>query len=156
MSKDLTKISMRRRPGKFTASAKITLTAFSVMGFVGGWNLIGRLEKQSTPAIEPTLNPVSFPTPATTANRATPTPWPAIPPLPEIPPIPTLDLASANLNQLSGNTPLTNSNPDTIHIAPIPTLAPLPTPAPLPTIPAPPPPPPPVIMPAGGNHSGGS
>lgn len=157
MSKDVTIISSTRyNRAKFTTSAKLTLTAFSVMGFIGGWNMIGRMEKQLNPTDEPAPSPSPslWPTPASLAIP--PTPWPTIQPLTELAPIPTLEPAFTNVGQpAQSEAQLDTSTSALVQFAPIPTLAPLPALAPLPTIPPPPPPPPPMSA-GGGNHSGGS
>jgi len=156
MSQDATIVSKRRKPAKFTTSARLTLTAFSVMGFIGGWNIIGRLEKQANPTDEPAPAPSPLPWPTPASASVSPTPWPAIQPLGKLPPIPTLEPAFTNGGQpAQTGTQLDTPTSSSVQFAPIPTLAPLPALEPLPTIPAPPPPPPP--MPAGGrNQSGGS
>lgn len=155
MSQDATIVSKRRKPAKFTTSARLTLTAFSVMGFIGGWNMIGRMEKQANPPNEPAPTPSPLPGPTPASASVSPTPWPTIRPLGQLPPIPTLEPAFTNGGQPAQlGTQLDTSTSSPVQFAPIPTLAPLPALEPLPTIPAPPPPPP---IPAwGGNQSGGS
>ena len=78
-------MTMRHKPKrkrvKFTTSAKVTLAAMSVMGFIGGWDLIARLESsdaQAGPQIPDDLLPALRPV---TEPAITPTPWPTIPPL---------------------------------------------------------------------------
>ena len=151
MSNDKTVI--RRAPAKFTGSARVTLAAISLIGFVGGWNLIARVENQEAQADTSPTPPV-LPTPSTLA-MPTPTPWPAIAPPPELSPVPTLRSIG---NSVANLVPETAPNPVTsLEIAPV-QVAPLPTMAPLPPVPdAPPPPPPPPPMPADGwQNSGGS
>ena len=50
MSTDTTIISRRKRQ-EFTVGAKMTLTALTVMGFIGTWNIIARLESQAAAAM---------------------------------------------------------------------------------------------------------
>ena len=152
MSTDETRI--RRAPPKFTGSAKVTLAAFSLIGFVGSWNLIARVEDRQAKANELPPPPLA-PAIAPVVIAPMPTPWPTVAPLPELQAIPTLRSVA---NPAIGAAPATEINPViTLDIAPI-QLAPLPTMAPLPPMPdAPPPPPPPPPMPAGGwQNSGGS
>lgn len=156
MNSDVTRISPgRKNRRKFTTSTKVTVTALSVLSFIGGWDLIARLENQdaqadalpSTPA--PALSPTAISLPAT--------PWPTIPPLAELPPIPTLLPTLTTFGQIDASIqPLRggDSSVGRIELAPLPVLAPLPTLAPLPPMPAPPPPPAPAG--GGGNRSGGS
>jgi hypothetical protein len=149
----------KRKRAAFTGSAKVTLAALSVLGFIGGWDVIARLDHhKEAQASEPV--PVS---PAANARvLAQPIPWPTIPPLPELSPIPTLvptlTTAGQRGDSLAAAQPGQQIAPAAIQIAPLPTLAPLPALAPLPTLPAPPPPPPPapVWNGGGGNQSGGS
>jgi len=147
----------KRKRMKFTGGAKVTLAALSMIGFVGGWDLIARLDKQEAQA--------SPPSPAGSENRLmepSPTPWSTIPPLAEIPPIPTLAPAQAaispgdSLQSNRQNDSLASAAP--VQMAPVPTLAPLPALAPLPPMPKlpPPPPPPAQTWTGGGNSSGGS
>ena len=154
----------KRKRTKFSGNAKITLAAVSMIGFVGGWNLIARLEHEEAQANEPQpFNPEPVLQPASLAPTSTP--WPAIPPLPELSPIPKLrpTLTTAQLGDTltpsqQGDTLKPLLDPVAVQVAPLPTLAPPPPLAPLPPLPEPPPPPPPA--PAwnggGGNHSGGS
>jgi hypothetical protein len=137
----------RRAPIKFTAAGKMTLTAVSLIGFIGGWNVIARLENQ--PAQAAPANPV--PAPIITPTPAGVTAWPTISPLPAVPPIPTLALSSSD----AARAPEVNVG-QVLELAPV-DLAPLPTLAPLPDLPQAPPPPPPVVLPAGNwNQSGSS
>jgi hypothetical protein len=150
----------KRKRAKFTNSAKVTLAALSVMGFIGGWDLIARLDTNREAQASGNLPPASPP-----ANEPViiPTPWPTIPPLAELPLIPTLAPTHTTAGQMASTQP--GSQGDTLaipqdnapaQIAPVPTLAPLPTMAPLPTLPPPPPPPPAQTWNGGGNFSGGS
>lgn len=150
----------KRKRAAFTGSAKVTLAALSVLGFIGGWDVLARLDQNKTAqASEPA--PVS---PASNARvLVQPTPWPTIPPLPELSPIPTLLPTLTTAGQPGDSLAAVQSGqpiaPAAIQIAPAPTLAPLPALAPLPTLPAPPPPPPPPVWTdngGGGNQSGGS
>ncbi len=148
----------KRKRAAFSGSAKVTLTALSVLGFIGGWDVIARLDnnKEAQASKPAPVNPE-----ANTRLVAQPTPWPTIPPLPELSPIPTLapTLTTAGLpgSSLTSTQPSLQIEPAAVQIAPVPTLAPLPALAPLPTLPAPPPPPPgPVWNGGGGNQSGGS
>jgi len=136
-----------------TNSAKVTLTAASILSFIGGWNLIARLEHREAQANESDPNShlpaVTMPTSA----RTSPTRWPTISPLAEVPPIPTLVPTLTPVGQFG--TPVRpagqNESVDGISGVPI-QIAPLPTLAPLPELPALPP-----ALPAGGGHrSGGS
>lgn len=156
MSTDKTRI--RRAPPKFTGSARVTLAAFSLIGFVGSWNLIAHVENrqaQANGSSLPTLVPTA---PVVIVPTLTPTPWPTIAPLLEFQPVPTLNSVANSTIDAAAETAI---NPViTLDIAPI-QVAPLPTMAPLPAIPdmpaPPPPPPPPPPMPAGGwQNSGGS
>jgi hypothetical protein len=148
-----------RKRAAFTGSAKVTLAALSVLGFIGGWDVIARLDHQKeAQASEPA--PLS---PVVNANRLLqPTFWPTIRPLPELSPIPTLAPTLTTARQLGEALAAGQSGqpiePAAIQFAPVPTLAPLPALAPLPTLPAPPPPPAPVWTDSGGggNRSGGS
>lgn len=137
----------RRKPAKFTATGKITLTAVSLIGFIGGWNLIAQAENQpaqaNEPAFEPTVHPVII--------SATATPWPTIAPLAQLPPIPTL---AAGASIQAAQSTLAANPVASVELVPL-QLAPLPTLAPLPAQAAPPPPIP--VQPAGNwNSSGGS
>ncbi len=136
----------RKRPQKFTNSARVTLATLSVLSFIGGWNLIGRLEQAEAQTNEPSAPPPPTPT----SLRSTPTPWPTILPLADIPAVPTLLPTLTTSGQQKIDMPAVEVSP--INLAPLPALAPLPTLAPLPQMPVPPPPPPPVVN----NHSGGS
>ena len=151
MSTDKTRI--RRAPSKFTGSARVTLAAVSLIGFVGSWNLIAHVENRQAQANEPPPTPV--PTIAPVVIAPAPTPWPTIAPLADLQPVPTLrSVTNSAIDSVSE----TAVNPViSLDIAPI-QIAPLPTMAPLPAIPdMPPPPPPPPPMPAGGwQNSGGS
>ncbi len=156
----------KRKPKKFTGSTKVTLAALSMISFIGGWNLIARLEGKETQVPQPTptpLPPTSTLLTRPSAPLPTATPWPAIAPLPSLSPIPALTTAQQLGDQI--NIPAPGMEPASgpaeitpIQIVPLPTLAPLPTMAPLPAISVPPPPPPPVVVwtDGGGNHSGGS
>ena len=64
----------KRKRAKFTGSARITLAAVSVAGFVGGWNLIARLEEKEAQANEPQpVNPEPLLQPAShRMSHATP------------------------------------------------------------------------------------
>ncbi len=154
----------RRKQSKFTGSAKITLATLSVATFIGGWNLIARVESKDAQASEPAPVPLPpTPFPASNLSAPIPTSWPTIPPLATLPPIPTLvptftSQQPASVAQLENQTggPAANVELAPVQIAPLPTLIPLPTLAPLPSIPAPPPPPPPVPVWNGSNSSGGS
>lgn len=145
----------KRKPVKFTGTAKVTLTALSLLGFIGGWNIIARVENQEAQADEPPATPVPQFTP--TPVPPTPTPWPTIAALPELKPVPTLrPIVTANQQPAAAPAQIAPAAPQ-IDIAPI-QIAPLPTLAPLPDMPAAPPPPPPMpVQPAGGwQNSGGS
>jgi hypothetical protein len=145
----------RQKRAKLTHKARATLTAFSLLSFIGGWNVIAHLEKKDNTVSN--VNPVPSPTPTTI--RPTPTPWATIPPLVDIPPIPTLLPTRTTTGEgLSTEAVQTNDNNVVIQAAPLPTMVPLPTLAPIPELPTPPPPPPPQpLQQAGGNnHSGGS
>lgn len=137
---------------KLTHSSRISLTALSLLGLLGGWNMIARLEKQEVQADEST--PLPLPVVGPTSIPPSPTPWPTVQPLAELPPIPTLVPT------------LTTQGQNAVNLAPLPLIS-LPTPvalptlAPLPALPTPPPPPPPPppvpIQPAPNwNQSGGS
>jgi hypothetical protein len=143
-----------RKRAKFTGGAKITLAAAGILSFVGGWNLIARVEQKDVQASEPPA-----PVPGATLPPATPTPWPTIPPLVDLPAIPTLvpTLTTAGFPVVESNNP--DDENEGVQAAPLPTLVPLPTLAPLPVLQAPvPPPPPPMPAPSSGsqNQSGGS
>jgi len=139
---------LKRKPKGLTAGAKTLLAAFSMLGFIGGWNAIARLEWQDVQADEPSQPTI---TPTSTSIRPTPTPWPTIPPLAKIPPIPTLSPALITVGQAAN--PVQAGLPDSgpgvgeanafVQTAPLPTPAPLPTLAPLPPMPELLPPPPP-------------
>jgi hypothetical protein len=134
----------RRSPLKFTASGKITLTAVSLIGFIGGWNMIARLENHPAQAAPVNVTPQPVITPAARATI-----WPTIAPLPELSPAPTLAL------NLSGEIGGLAVNVDQgVKLTPV-ELVPLPTLAPLPELPQAPPPAP--VAPAGNwGQSGGS
>jgi hypothetical protein len=162
MSMNVSK-SSRRKQTKLTGGVKVTLAALSVMSFIGGWDLIARLERTK----EAKASGPDLPSSSLSAVNPTPTPWPTIAPLPEFAVIPTL--VPTLVSQAAGSLSPTGSqgsvtagqNSPVFQIAPLPTPAPLPTLAPLPVMPAPPPPPPPPQPPSsgsgGGSHrSGGS
>lgn len=131
-----TMISYPKRK-KLTYNARLALSALSLAGFLGGWNVIGRLENQTAQA-----EALPSPTPSSTPT-ASPTRWPTIIPLSDAPPIPTLRPTLTTANASLPDASLSDLNvvlPD-IDLAPLPALAPLPTLAPLPEMPAPPPPP---------------
>ena len=156
MKKMTTGRPAKRKPPKFTGSAKITLAALSVIGFVSSWNLIARLDDNKVQANEGTPVPPP-PPPLPLPPPPGPTPWPTIPLLADIPPIPTLNPTLTTAGQPADLTSAAGAA--AVNVAPAPLqLAPLPTLAPLPEMPAPPPPPPPPPpAPAGGgNRSGGS
>lgn len=147
----------RRKPTKFTTTGKITLTAVSVIGFIGGWNAIARLENQQAQASEATLSPLPVLTPAA-AIPAAPTPWPTVSPLAALPPIPTLAPQFSTTDVQTGSQAVAGASPaNRVQMAPL-QLAPLPTLAPLPAVPQAPPPPPPLPPPPAGGWatSGGS
>ena len=151
----------KRNRATFTTSAKVTVAALSVMGFIGGWDLIARLDRGQEAQASGNLSPAS---PPATEPIIIPTPWPTIPPLAELPPIPTLAPSRITAEQMASPQP--GSQGDTLavpqdsapaQLAPVPTLAPLPALSPLPTLPPPPPPPAPAPAWSGnGNFSGGS
>lgn len=170
----------QKKTSRLSTGNKITLGTLSVLGLVGGWNLIGREVSQPTAdddvvatvgAID--ASAVTFATPAPSLRA---TPWPTIAPLKTSPrladkPVPTLVVVAVSLGQSDAAVDVAGANmspallslPD---VAPLPTLAPLPTmpeyvapppaPAPPPQVaaaPAPAPAPPP---PSGGAVSEGS
>ncbi len=151
-----------KKRAKFTNSARITLSALSLLGFVGGWNLIGQLEKEDEALAS---EPVAPPTPvqaSVTTNFVPKFPeWPTISPMTEIAPVPTLIPTRTTLGQIDASftqDSTLNVEPvlDQIPVAaPVPTLAPLPALAPLPELPSaplpPPPPPPPVQQQSSGS-----
>ncbi|MCB0227016.1 MAG: hypothetical protein KDI02_25180, partial [Anaerolineae bacterium] len=98
---------------KLTHKTRLALSALSLAGFLGGWNLIGRLENQTVQAEEP---PTPTPSPTPTA---TPTRWPTIIPLSDAPPIPTLRPTMVIPNVPLPDTSLSNPNVDlpTIDLA---------------------------------------
>jgi len=162
MSTDTTIISRRKRQ-EFTVGAKVTLTALTVMGFIGTWNIIARVESRAAPANE--MPPEALPAPAQAAIpiRLMPTPWPTIPALTELPPIPDLNSDSIIFGQspgtilLEGETlPVTETMVDFAEIAPIPTLGPLPVLEPIAPFPEIPPQSNPIAAAVNGHHSGGS
>ena len=140
---------LKRKRTKFTGGAKVTLAALSVISFVGGWDLIARLDWQEAQA-----SPSEA---ASTANQLPrPTPRPTIAPLTNLPPIPTLPpTQTADLSQ-----PVQMDSAAASEVsAPVPTLTPLPDLAPLPPMPELPPLPPSPVQTwngGNGNHSGGS
>jgi hypothetical protein len=137
-----------RKRVKFTGSARVTLAALSVISFVGGWDLIARLDNQEAQASPKNLNLPQNQSPQ-------PTPWPTIAPLTNLPPIPTL-IPTQTASQVAG-LPAENTAP--MQPVSVPTLAPLPALAPLPPMPELPALPPPVAAQTwngNGNHSGGS
>lgn len=138
----------KKKRTKLTTGGKITLTAFSLMGFIGGWNLIAHLDKPTAQADELPPRPASSPV------LPAPTPWPTVPPLVDRQPVPTL-LPTRTI--LGADQPPVSFKPEVqpVQIAPLPTLAPLPALAPLPELPAAPPPPPPPPVP-NQQWSGGS
>lgn len=157
MSTNVAKIS-RRKQTKLTGGVKVTLAALSVMSFIGGWDLIARLEQtKEAKAGEPDLPP----SPAIAVNP-TPTPWPTIAPLVEFSAIPTLvptvvGQGTGSASPTGGQEPVTaRQDAPAFQVASMPTLVPLPTLAPLPAMPAPPPPPPSSGGGGGGHRSGGS
>ena len=142
----------KRKPKKFTGGAKVTLTALSLLGFFGGWNIIGRMENQETLAAQPSDTPSSGP--AYALPVLTPTPWPTIAPLADIPPIPTLQSRLT----ISGGSWQPAVADIAVNIVPTPlSLEPLPTFAPLPPMPSMPEPQPlPQLMPANGWQQSGA
>jgi hypothetical protein len=147
----------KRTPAKFTASAKVTVAALSMMGFMGGWNLIARVDSQKSQANAAPPPPVAVPQNPVAAMPQLPA-LPPIAPLPEIRPVPTL----MPLISPYGDLPAVEAQPIAkldlapVQVAPLPTMASLP---PMPDMPPPPPPPPPAPapLPAGGwQNSGGS
>jgi hypothetical protein len=163
MRTDTTIISRRKRQ-EFTVGAKVTLTALTVMGFIGTWNIIARMESRAALADE--MPPEALPAPAQTAIpiRLTPTPWPTIPALTELPLIPDLNTEpkaffgpSPETVQLAGGgVPATETRVDFAQIAPIPTLGPLPALEPIAPFPEIPRPSNPNAAASNGHHSGGS
>lgn len=145
-----TMISIPKRK-KLTPNARLALGALSLAGFLGGWNVIGRVENQAAQA---DVLPTSTASPPPTAA---PTRWPTIIPLSDAPPIPTLRPTLTTATIPLPDASLSGSKLDlpTFDLAPLPTLAPMPTLAPLPEMPAPPPPPPPAPS-SPGRRSGGS
>lgn len=131
-----TELKPKTKPRKFTATAKVMVTALSVSALIGGWNLISHSEAlknqmaQSTgAALEANQNVASV------TNAPAPTPWPTIPAL-VIPAVPTLPATNPDLAQApsANDTQVANNS---AALPPIATLAPLPTIAPLPDAPIP-------------------
>jgi hypothetical protein len=151
----------KRKRAKFTNSTKVTLAALSVMGFIGGWDFIARLDSnKEAQASSPNAGNLPLASSPAAEPIIRPTPWPTVPPLAELAPIPTLVPTRTIDGQVPGSlgdTLAVRQDNAPAQIAPIPTLAALPTLAPLPTLPPPPPPPPPApTWNGGGNFSGGS
>lgn len=177
-------MSNAKRGKKITTSHKITMGAVSILGLVGGWNLIAHSEEpKQIEAQQPVADgPAAVLGPATggpatggptTGSPATPTPWPTIAPLGqmarlELAPLPTLAAtmpptpAFVSPGMSAGSQTTAIDLGASLNIAAMPTLAPLPT---LPEYTAPPPPPPMPVMAAaapppaasgGGNNSQGS
>ena len=126
----------KRKPKKFSGSAKVTLTAVSLLGFVGGWNVIARLESQKAESNPPLDDPATAQVNILPVSTATP--WPTIAPLVDIPPIPTLNPSLTTMKEdlqpvVAGNVTYRGA-PTSVSLKPLPTFAPLP---PMPTIPAP-------------------
>jgi hypothetical protein len=157
-------MSRKKKNNKISRMDKLTIGAFSMLGLVGGWNIIGNLEN-STSAKTIDVEEVVSPTPAVV--RPTPKPWPTIQPLTrisrlEIKALPTLagvspESGTDSLAQMAGDSEKSFEVPAMSSAAAIPTLAPLPA---LPEY-VPPPPPPPSQSSSnngggGGNRSTGS
>lgn len=145
----------QKKRSKLTNRSRVVLATASLLSFVGGWNLIGRIDNELEQA-QPSATPLSG---SGVPNvSASPTLWPPVPPLVDIPPVPTLLPALTISGQVEAALSQAGA-PDrtTFQMAPLPTPISLPTLAPLPELPAPPPlPPSPPGWASGGNHSGGS
>ena len=150
----VTKVSYRRQ-FSLSASAKLTLMMVTVMGFVGGWNFLARLEdRKKLQPNESELIPAQVAMPL----LVTPTPWPTVAPLSKSAPIPTLQPTLTTFGQYINATQ--NGNLATqvreVGVEIMPALAPLPTLAPLPALPAPPPPPQVALQSIAPAHTAGS
>ena len=148
-------MSKRKKTNKITPALKVTMGALSVLGVVGGWNIIGRLEET--------------PLPKTLSSRKslhpTPTPLPPVPhlgrrsshlqrPRLEIKPLPTLATSEMGAQADVPGQVAAGS----FDLSAMPSAAPLPTLAPLPSIPEyvpPPPPPPPQVASKPSSNGGG-
>ncbi len=153
-------MSSQKKTNKVTTSHKITTGAVSVIGIVGGWNIIGNMEKTASAEniiVEEDLDL------APTAVPPSPTPWPAIQPLAEIPrlqikPLPTLAVGGPAGAVQDAPVQIAQDPDDSFGLSTMPSAAPLPTLAPLPTVPeyVPPPPPPPSKASSNGGGGGGN
>ncbi|MFL7837450.1 MAG: hypothetical protein ACK2T4_00075 [Candidatus Promineifilaceae bacterium] len=154
-------MSRQRKNNKITRMDKLTIGALSMLGLVGGWNVIGNMENSTSAK---TIDVDEVPTATPPAVRPTLKPWPTIQPLGqtsrlEIKALPTLaagmlaEGGTDNADQVGGETAVTLDLPALPNAAPMPTLAPLPT---LPEyVPPPPPPPSQPSQPSSNNGGGG-
>ncbi len=145
----------KRGPKKFSGHSKLTLSALSLLGLIGGWNLIANLENSQ-------INNVSAAQQSPTATLQAPArvinlsgKLPAIAPLPTLPPVPTLRPFTNTASPTVAAQPVNIEMPDgnVAQIVPLPTLAPLP---PMPDLPSPPPIPAAPRSAWNQTHSGGS
>jgi hypothetical protein len=159
-------MSKRKNTKKVTPGFKMTMGALSVLGVVGGWNIISRYENAGSPediVVDESLDPTP------TTILPSPTPWPTIQPLAEMPRLEIKRLPTLAAGDFTGaQTDVSLQEPqgagDSLALSVMPSVAPMPTLAPLPTMPEYVPPPPPPPRPAqvasapssGGGSSGGN
>jgi hypothetical protein len=163
-------MSNRKKSSKLSKTDKVAISAISLLGLIGSWNVIGNLEN-SLSAKNMDVDELEAPT--TQAVRPTPIPWPTIPSLAQIPrlntsSLPTLSAQGLPENEVDPSDDLkTAKTAELSELSTMPSAFPLPTLAPLPTLPeyVPPPPPPPSKASSnsssnngdsGGNRSKGS
>ncbi len=156
-------MSKQKKTNKINAGHKVTMGALGVLGIVGGWNIIGRMESAAAaevPIVEATPRPTPRPVPPS------PTPWPAIQPLVQSPRLQLEPLPAPAAGGPAGRQPTASAQADqntavSLDLSTLPSAAPLPTLAPLPALPeyVPPPPPPPsqssAKQPSNGGGGGG-
>ena len=143
-------------------------SAISLLGLLGGWNIIGNLENAIS---ADTMNVDELKTPTPQAARPTSKPWPTIAPLAQVPrlnikPLPTLPAGGSLEEGGDSSDMVTTERAESFNLPTMSNAEPLPTLAPLPTLPeyVPPPPPPPSMassntsnnVSGGGNRSKGS
>lgn len=123
----------RERPTKLSGTSRILMTTLSLGAFIGGWNLIARLEGNTQ---DISAAPPVTPTPAATRITVGPSLWPTIEPLPALPPVPKVAPLSkerlAALLQADSFTGIQATISEPVAPVILPEPAPLPTPVPPP------------------------
>jgi hypothetical protein len=143
---------------KISKTDKVAIGAISLLGLLGGWNVIGNLENSLSAE---NMNADKLDAPTRQAVRPTPKPWPTIPPLSQIPRLDTSSLptlAAVGLPETGADSSEDLTAVETIErfeLSTMPSAAPIPTLAPLPTLPEYVPPPPPSMAPSNSSSSNG-